>query len=473
MKTFTRLLREDGDNFSVPHFVQDIIPITRIWEDGIFLVGKNKYSKCFSFSDVNYAVASREDKEDIFLKYSELLNSFDAGITAKITILNRRLNKTDFSNRVLLKYQNDNLDIYRKEYNDMLLEKSSETNGMIQEKYITISIFKKNIEEARNYFSRVGIEIANHLNQIGSRCIELKAIDRIRLLHDFYRTGEENYFDFDIRQNMRLGHSFKDYVCPDCSEFESDYFKIGNRYGRVLFLKEYANYIKDNMITELTELNQNLIMSIDVVPVPTDEAIKEVENRRLGVETNITNWQRRQNANNNYSAIIPYDLEQQRQESKEFLDDLTTRDQKMFFSVLTMVHTANTKEELDNDTESILTTIRKNRCQFGILKFQQLEGLNTSLPIGVRKIDTMRTLTTESLSVLIPFKAQEINHEKGIYYGINAISKNLLVADRKLLLNGNSFILGVSGSGKSFLAKLEIFDFNTNSWMTNNYTIIN
>ena len=456
MKTFTRLMREDRDDFSIPRSVQDIIPISRIWEDGIFLVGKNKYSKCFSFSDVNYAVASREDKEDIFLKYGDLLNSFDIGTTTKITILNRRLNKTDFSNRILLPYQNDNLDIYRKEYNDMLLEKSSQTNGMIQEKYITVSVFKKNIEEARNYFARISVDLTNHLNLIGSRCFELKATDRLRLLHDFYRTGEENYFTFDIRENMRLGHSFKDYVCPDTYENESDYFKIGNRYGRVLFLKDYANYIKDNMITELTELNQNLMMSIDVVPVPTDEAIKEVENRRLGVETNITNWQRRQNANNNYSAVIPYDLEQQRQESKEFLDDLTTRDQRMFLGVLTMVHTANTKEELDNDTESILTTIRKNRCQFGILKFQQFDGLNTALPIGVRNIDTMRTLTTESLSVLIPFKAQEINHERGIYYGINAISKNMIVGDRKLLLNGNSFILGVSGSGKSFLAKSEI-----------------
>ena len=160
--------------------------------------------------------------------------------------------------------------------------------------------------------------------------------------------------------------------------------------------------------------------------------------------------------NNNFSAIIPYDMEIQREQSKEFLDDLVIRDQRMFLSVLTMVHTAETKEQLDNDTETILTIARKNLCQFAILKFQQIDGLNTALPIGIRKIDSFRTLTTESLAVFMPFRVQEIKHDNGIYYGQNVISKNMIIADRKKLLNGNSFILGVSGSGKSFIAKEEI-----------------
>ena len=276
------------------------------------------------------------------------------------------------------------------------------------------------------------------------------------MCHDFYREGEENSFSFDLIKTMRKGHSFKDTICPDTFEFKSDYFKMGKKYGRVIFLKEYANYIKDNMVAELTDLNRNLMMSIDVVPIPMDEAVREVENRRLGVETNITNWQRRQNSNNNFSSVIPYDMEQQRIESKEFLDDLTTRDQRMFLSVLTMVHTADTKEQLDNDTESLLTTARKHLCQFATLKWQQMDGLNTAMPFGVRKIDALRTLTTESLAVFMPFRVQEINHENGIYYGQNVISKNMIIADRRQLLNGNSFILGVSGSGKSFSAKNEI-----------------
>ena len=176
----------------------------------------------------------------------------------------------------------------------------------------------------------------------------------------------------------------------------------------------------------------------------------------LGVETNAANWQRRQNANNNFSAMLPYDLELQRKETKEFLEDLTTRDQRMMFAVLTLVHMADTKKQLDDDTEAIMTAARKKLCQLSILKWQQMDGLNTALPIGVRKIKVMRTLTTESLAVLMPFRVQEIAHKHGIYYGQNAISKNMIVADRRQLMNGNSFILGVSGAGKSFAGKNEI-----------------
>ena len=456
MKTLNKVFKLDKEKFVVPKSSQDIIPIKALWEDGIFLIGNNKYSKSYKFIDINYAVASREDKESMFLDYSELLNSLDSGATAKITINNRRINKIDFEKTILLDMENDELDKYRKEYNQMLIDQAKNANEIIQEKIITISVYKRSIEEARNYFSRAGADLMNHFNNLGSKCIELDTKERLRMLHDFYRTGEETSFNFELSKTMRKGHNFKDYICPDTVEFENDYLKIGERYARVLFLKEYASYIKDSMVTELTELNKNMMLSIDVIPIPMDEAVKEAENRRLGIETNITNWQRKQNANNNFSAIIPYDMEQMRNESKEFLDDLTTRDQRMFLSVLTMVITANSKKELDNDTETVMQTARKSLCQLGILKFQQLDGLNTVLPIGVRKIDALRTLTTESLAVFMPFKVQEIRHENGIFYGQNVISKNMIIADRKQLLNGNSFILGVSGSGKSFTAKHEI-----------------
>ena len=456
MKTLKEIFKRDKEKFVVPKNVQDIIPIKTIYDDGIFEVQKNKYSKSYKFIDINYAVASHEDKEAMFLDYSDLLNSLDSGATSKITINNRRINKIDFEKTILLQDQGDELDKYRKEYNNMLLEQAKGANGIVQEKIITISVNKKSIEEARSYFARATTELANHFSALGSKCIELDAEERLRIYHDFYRVGEETAFRYDMKENLRKGHNFKDFICPDSFEVQSDYFKIGSRFGRVLFLKEYASYIKDSMVSELTELNRNMMMSIDIIPVPMDEAVKEAENRRLGIETNITNWQRKQNAQNNFSAIIPYDMEQQRKESKEFLDDLIQRDQRMFLSVLTIVHTAETKEQLDNDTESIRTTARKNLCQLGILRFQQLDGLNTAMPFGVRKIDALRTLTTESLAVFMPFKVQEIRHENGIYYGQNVISKNMIVADRKQLLNGNSFILGVSGSGKSFAAKNEI-----------------
>ena len=453
IKTLRNLFKQDKEKFKVPGSVQQAVPINTIWEDGIFLVGKNKYARTYKFTDINYAVASREDKEAMFLEYSELLNSFDSGATTKITIVIRRLNKTDFEKDILIPFKEDGLDIYRKEYNKMLLDKATGTNSMVREVYITISVCKKNIEEARNYFSRVGTDLVSHLSRLGSKCTELDAAEKLRVLHDFYRTGEETDFRFELSETMKKGHSFKDFICPDTLEFEKDHFKMGNRFGRVLFLREYASYIKDSMIAELTDFDRNLVLSIDVIPVPTDEAVREVENRLLGVETNITNWQRKQNQNNNFSAVVPYDMEQQRKESKEFLDDLTTRDQRMMFAVLTMVHTADTLEQLDSDTEAILTTVRKHLCQFAVLKHQQMDGLNTVLPIGLRKINALRTLTTESLAVLIPFRVQEIMDTGGIYFGENAISHNLIMCNKAKLMNPNAFLLGVPGSGKSFSAK--------------------
>ena len=352
IKTLKTLFKQDREKFIVPKSVQAVIPLKTMWEDGIFLVGRNKYAKTFKFEDINYAVASREDKEAMFLEYSELLNALDSGATTKITINNRRLNKADFEQTILIPMAEDDLDKYRREYNKMLLDKATGANSTVQDKYVTVSVCKKNIEEARNYFARVGADLIGHFNRLGSKCTELDANDKLRIFHDFYRTGEETAFSFDMAQTMRKGHDFKDYICPDSFEFEKDYFKMGNRYGRVIFLREYAAYIKDSMVAELCELNRNMMLSVDVVPVPTDEAIREVENRLLGVETNIANWQRKQNQNNNFSAVIPYDLEQQGKESKEFLDDLTTRDQRMMLAVLTMVHTADAKEQLDNDTEA-------------------------------------------------------------------------------------------------------------------------
>ena len=455
IKSLRTLFKQDKESYKVPKSVQDYIPIQKMWDDGIFKVG-NRYTKTFRFDDINYAVASREDKEAMFLEYSELLNSLDSGVTTKITINNHCRNRADFERSVLIPFKEDGLDIYRKEYNDMLLDKATGANSITQEKYITISVHKKDITEARNYFNRIGSELSSHFAKLGSVCSDIDGIERLRILHDFYRAGEETNFNFDVKESAKLGHDFKDYICPDSMERTDNYIKLGDKYARVLFLKDFASYIKDSMVTELTDLNRNMMFSIDVIPIPTDEAVREVENRLLGVETNITNWQRRQNSNNNFSAVVPYDMELQRKESKEFLDDLTTRDQRMMFATITMVHMADTKEQLDNDTEELQSIARKHLCQLAVLKFQQTDGLNTVLPIGARKIDALRTLTTESLAVFIPFKVQEILHDGGIYYGQNSISNNMIVANRSFLLNGNSFILGVPGSGKSFTGKNEI-----------------
>jgi len=456
IKTLQNTLKQDKEGFVLPKSVQDAIPIRRLWPDGIFQFG-SKFSKTIRFTDINYAIASKEDKTSMFLGYSELLNALDTGSTTKITINNKRLNRQNFEQEILIPRQDDYLDGYRAEYNSMLMDKVTDSsNSVVQERYVTLSVHRKNVEEARAFFDRVTADVTTRLSHLDAHSEELDAVERLRVLHDFYRTGEETGYHLDLRDLMAKGHSFKDAICPDSLEFKKDHFIMGDKFGRVLFLKEYASYIKDSMINELTALNRTMMLSIDVIPVPTDEAVREMQNRLLGVETNVTNWQRRQNNNNNFSAIVPYDLDQQRKETREMLDDLTTRDQRMMFAVVTLVHLADTKEELDSDTETLQSAARKHLCQLATLNWQQADGLTTALPLGLRRIDALRTLTTEALAVLMPFKAQEIRDQGGIYYGQNVISKNLIVANRKELLNGNGFVLGVSGSGKSFTAKEEI-----------------
>ena len=455
MKAIKQVMKKDHEPYRVPKRVQDVIPIKCMWRDGIFLVG-TRYSKTFKFTDINYMVASQEAQKKLFLAYAALINSLDCGATTKITLNNRHLNRKNFADTVLMKLKNDYLDYYRMEYNDVIMSKATGGNGIIQEKYVTVSVCKKNSEDARAYFARVGAELTARFAALGAKVTEMDATEKLRVLHDFYRSGEEVYFRFDAQDMMRKGHDFRDYICPDSIEKHSDYLMLGGKYARVIYLKDYASFISDQLVTKLTDQSRSMMLSIDIIPVATDEAVREVERKMLGVETNITNWQRRQNANNNFSAIVPYDMEQQRRETKEYMTDLTSRDQRMMLSVLTIVHLADTKAELDADTDALLKVAADHMCQMAVLRYQQLDGLNTALPIGTRKIDTFRTLTTESLAVFMPFKVQEIQEPGGIYFGENAISHNLILCNMKNLLNQSMMLLGIPGSGKSFFAKLLI-----------------
>lgn len=455
MKAIKQVMKKDQEPYRVPKRVQDVIPIKCMWSDGIFLVG-TRYSKTFKFTDINYMVASQDAQKKLFLSYAALINSLDCSATTKITVNNRHLNRKNFADTVLMRLKNDYLDYYRMEYNDVIMSKATGGNGIIQEKYVTLSVCKKNIEDARAYFARAGAELTARFAALGAKATEMDTTEKLRVLHDFYRSGEEVYFHFDARDMMRKGHDFRDYICPDSIEKHSDYLMLGGKYARVIYLKDYASFISDQLVTKLTDQSRNMMLSIDIIPVATDEAVREVERKMLGVETNITNWQRRQNANNNFSAIVPYDMEQQRRETKEYMTDLTSRDQRMMLSVLTIVHLADTKAELDADTDALLKVAADHMCQMAVLRYQQLDGLNTALPIGTRKIDTFRTLTTESLAVFMPFKVQEIQEPGGIYFGENAISHNLILCNMKNLLNQSMMLLGIPGSGKSFFAKLLI-----------------
>lgn len=455
IKSLLAANKSEKDRFVIPRSVQQSIPIRCVYSDGIWHTGR-KHSRTWRFADINYAAASEEERRSIFLSYCAVLNSLPTDAAAKITIINRRINPMDFQRQILMKERGDELDRYRRESNQILTRRAAESNNLVQEKYITLSIPQRRIEETQTYFRRVDANLSKGFGRLDSGAKPLTTHDRLRILHDFFRPGEEQYFTFDQTAAIRCGLDFRDLICPDGLAFKAGHFEMGDKVGRVLFLKDYASYIKDEMIADLSDFPRNLMLSIDILPIPTHEAVREVQSRILGIETDITRWQQRQNDKNNFTASIPYELEQLRGETKEFLSDLTERDQRMIFAVVTLVHIADSLEQLDTDTEALLSIGREHLCQFSTLRYQQEDGLNTVLPYGLRRVKALRTLTTESAAVLMPFRVQEIQDPGGLPYGVNAISKNLLICERKRLISPHAFYLGVSGSGKSVAMKSTI-----------------
>ncbi len=456
MKTRNKMKKLEQEKFVIPKTVQNVIPIKAVYKDGIFLVGKNMYSKTFLFTDVNYYIACESEKNDLMRQYWAVINSFGNGVTVKLTINNHRFDKEEFEKSILMPYYYDNLDVYRKEYNEMLLNKAATSESIVQDKYFTVTVNKKCYEDARAFFTRIEKNLSTNLFALGSKCEPLNATDRLKIFHNFYRAGSEENFNLDFELLQNQGCDVRDYISPDAMDFNSDYMMINGQYCRTVFLRNYGTFVDDNIITELTSINKNLMLSIDFIPIPVDEANKDVDNILLGVQSDKANFNRRQAQNQNYGATN-YDLEQREKEILEIRNDMRYRDQRIYDTIISMVITADSKQELDNLTESIFAKASENStAQFATLRYQQLDGLNTVLPFGVKRIECYRTLTTESLASFMPFHAQEVSHSGGAYYGQNAISNNMIFVNRHSLLNGNSIVLGVPGGGKSFMVKEDI-----------------
>ena len=457
IKTLAAANQSERVKLKIPRSVQDTIPIRRIYTNGIWEVGR-KHSRSWKLTDVNYIAASQETQKSIFKAYCGALNSLPTDATAKITIVNHRLNPAEFERRILLAYKDDWLDHYREEANRIMIDRAAQSNNLVQERFVTLSIPAKRIEESAKYFRRAETNLQKTFSRLDSGIQPAMNYDRLRILHDFFRPGYEQYFDYDDYRYMRSAKDFRNLICPDGITFRRNHFEFGNKFGRSLFLRTYASFLTDDLISDITEYARDLILSIDLIPVPTDEAVKEVESIILGVETDITRWQQRQNSRNNFTAEVPRTMEQKRDNSREYMDDLTMNDQRMIFSLITLVHTADSLEQLDADTESLIAIGKEHLCDISSARFQQEDGLNTALPYGLRRIHALHTLTTESCAVAIPFRAQEIQDPGGLSYGINEVSKNPLICDRKRLVSPHAFYLGVSGSGKSMGMKSTIMN---------------
>ncbi|MGO5113784.1 VirB4-like conjugal transfer ATPase, CD1110 family [Candidatus Avoscillospira sp. LCP25S3_F1] len=442
------------EKFFIPRSVQQSIPIKNVYGDGTFAVA-GLYSKSWRFRDINYAVASQEQQKSIVEQYGIFLNALPARAQATITLVNRALDYRAFERKNLLRLTGGSQDIYCREYNRIVMDAAASSHNIVQEKYVTISLERKTIEEAQSFFSRIGLELNKNLCRLGSSIQDISLADRMRLLHDFFRPEDTGCFSFDLEQIRRSGHDFRDEIAPDCMTFYKDHYELGDWVGRVLFLKQFASYIDDEMLMQLCDLPCNMMISIQILPIPTDEAAKAIQHCIMAIESDINRVDMRHSAQGSLNTSIPYQLRMARDDSAEMFDDLHNRNQELMLAQVIITHMADTMEQLNQDTASMMSIVQGLGCKLSILKYQQEDGLNTALPYGLQRIYNLRSLTTESAAIFVPFRAQELQEDGGIYYGRNAVSNNIILCNRAKLQNSNGFIFGVSGSGKSMAAKWE------------------
>jgi len=379
------------------------------------------------------------------------------GTSNKITINNKNKNMEDLRDKVLITEKNDGFNNYRRIYNDIIEEKIIEgRQGIEQERYLTITIERKNFEEAKAQFATLEATIHKAFIELGAEIVPLNGNERLKVLYDYYHLGDEGSFDFDIKKAKKVGADFKNDLCNGMVKYFPDHFEDESKYCKALFIKKYPSSLSDRFINEITSLPVHSITSIDVVPVPKDLTTKVLQKKYLGIESDIIKQQRVRNKNNDFSTEISYAKRTEKKEIEAIMDDVRENDQCLFFVGVTIILMAESKKELESVCETVETIGKRNSCTIDTHYLKQREALNTALPIGVRQVETMRTLLTQSLAVLMPFNVQELNDSTGNYYGINQISKNVNIGNRKKLINGNGFVFGVPGSGKSFFCKMEM-----------------
>ena len=433
---FKELKRASEPLYKTPKSIQETIEIMAVAENGIFEVAKgqglslNKYSKCYRFQDINYTTTNEDEQIDIFERYCKFLNSLDCNF--KITVNNKNKNMDDLRNLVMLQYKNDGYDHFRKIYNNIIEEKIIEgRQGIEQERYLTLTIERKNFEEAKAQFATLEATIHKAFIELGTEIVPLNGNERLKILHDFYHLGDESSFDFDIREAKKVGEDFKNDLCNGMIKFFPDYYEDEGKFCKALFIKKYPSSLSDRFLNEITSLPVHSMVSIDVVPVPKDLTTKTLQKKYLGIESDIIKQQRVRNKNNDFSSEISYAKRTEKKEIEAIMDDVRENDQCLFYVAVTIILMADSRKELDSITETVETIGKRNRCTIDVHYLKQREALNTALPIGVRQVETMRTMLTQSLAVLMPFNVQELNDPGGNYYGINQVSKNINVGNRK------------------------------------------
>ena len=451
----------------VARSVQETLPYERFCGSYIIEVTKNHYSKTYSFTDICYTAADGEEQERVFLAYGDLLNSFDTSDDLQITLHNNVINQKEFEHQIMLPHMNDGFDEFRDEYNEMLIDKMEQgQNGITTKKYLTLTVTATDLEEAKQKFVTRELYMRTCFQKLQSELTPLKANERVRILADIFRGANQEIRAISASEFKRGAE--KSLCCPDYFEFKKDYFLFDDKYARMIYLKHLPSSLSDNLLTELCEMSLPIVATVNIAPVDPADAIKIVKRQLTSMRSNKLQKEKKAAQRGIFTEVISDDLKQSLEEGEELLDDLQSKNQKMFLVNHVLMVTGNSFEELTSNTEKAEAIFRKHVCTTTRAAFQQEDAMASCLPLGNCRLPIRRTLTTESASVFLPFNSKELSQKGGFYYGINSITNNLVIVDRTSLTNANGFILGCPGSGKSFAAKREI----VNSFLATNNEII-
>ena len=439
---------------------QDSIPYERMWPDGICRVAGSRYTKTIQFQDINYQLSQNEDKTAIFEGWCDFLNYFDSSIQFQLSFLNLAASEETFARAINIPLQGDDFDSIRVEYTTMLQNQLARgNNGLIKTKYLTFGIDADSLKAAKPRLERIETDILNNFKRLGVAAETLDGKARLAQLHGIFHMDEQVPFRFEWDWLAPSGLSTKDFIAPSGFEFRTGkQFRMGKKYGAVSFLQILAPELNDRMLADFLDMESSLIVSLHIQSVDQIKAIKTVKRKITDLDKSKIEEQKKAVRAGYDMDIIPSDLATYGAEAKKLLQDLQSRNERMFLVTFLVLNTADTPRQLDNIVFQASSIAQKYNCQLTRLDFQQEEGLMSALPLGLNQIEIQRGLTTSSTAIFVPFTTQELfqNGKEALYYGINALSNNLIMVDRKLLKNPNGLILGTPGSGKSFSAKREI-----------------
>ena len=438
---------------------QDSIPYERMWPDGICRVSDSHYTKTIQFQDINYQLSQNEDKTAIFEGWCDFLNYFDSSIHFQLSFLNLAASEETFANSISIPPQGDAFDSIREEYTTMLQNQLARgNNGLIKTKYLTFGINADSIKAAKPRLERIETDILNNFKRLGVAARTLDGKERLSQLHAVFHMDEQLPFQFEWDWLAPSGLSTKDFIAPSSFEFRTGkQFRMGKKYGAVSFLQILAPELNDRLLADFLDMESSLIVSMHIQSVDQVKAIKTVKRKITDLDRSKIEEQKKAVRAGYDMDIIPSDLATYGSEAKKLLQDLQSRNERMFLVSFLVLNTADTPRQLGNNIFQAGSIAQKYNCQLTRLDFQQEEGLMSSLPIGLNQIEIERGLTTSSTAVFVPFTTQELFQSgDALYYGLNALSNNMIMVDRKQLKNPNGLILGTPGSGKSFSAKREM-----------------